>query len=95
MEVSYAVSILTANDAEARRLLTIARGYCGIENRVHCVGDVALVEDRSQVLVARRNLVINVVPQAGHSNVAAALRRHTAHVGEAFAMVSLTDAAGE
>ena len=48
-----------------------------------------------QVLAALRNLVIGLIRRAGHSNVAAALRRHTAHLGEAFAMVGLTDATGE
>ncbi len=103
VEVSYVISSLPAAEAGARRLLALSRGHWGIENRVHWVRDVTFDEDRSQVrtgaapqvLAALRNLVISLVRRAGHSNVAAALRRHTAHLGEAFALVGLTDAAGE
>ena len=103
VEVSYAISSLSATDAGARRLLTISRGYWGIENRVHWVRDVTFDEDRCQVrtgaapqvLAALRNLAISLVRRAGHSNVAAALRRHNAHLREAFGMVGLTDASGK
>ena len=103
VEVSYAISSLRATDAGARRLLTISRGYWGIENRIHWVRDVTFDEDRSQirlgaapqVMAALRNLVITLVRRAGHSNVAAALRRHNAQLGEAFSMVGLSDAAGK
>lgn len=103
VEVSYAITSLPATDASARRLLNISRGHWGIENRVHWVRDVTFDEDRSQVrtgaapqvLAALKNLVISLVRRAGHSNVAAALRRHNAHLAEAFAMVGLTGAAGE
>ncbi len=103
VEVSYAISSLPATDAGARRLLTLSRGHWGIENRVHWVRDVTFDEDRSQirlgaapeVMAALRNLVIGLVRRAGHSNVAAALRRHNAHLWEAFAMVGFTDSPGE
>ena len=83
--------------------MTISRGYWGIENRVHWVRDVTFDEDRCQVrtgaapqvLAALRSLAISLVRRAGHSNVAAALRRHNAHLREAFAMVGLTDASGK
>ncbi len=103
VEVSYAITSLPATGASARRLLTLCRGNWGIENRVHWVRDVTFDEDRSQirlgaapqVMAALRNLVIGLVRRAGHSNVAAALRRHNAHLREAFTMVGLTDTAGE
>ena len=87
--VSYAISSLPATDADARRLLSLSRGHWGIENRLHWVRDVTFDEDRSQVrtgaapqvLAGLRNLVISLVRRAGHSNVAAALRRHNAHLG--------------
>lgn len=83
--------------------MTLSRGHWGIENRVHWVRDVIFGEDHSQirlgaapqVMAALRNLVIGLVRRAGHSNVAAALRRHNAHLGEAFALVGLTGVAGE
>ncbi len=46
-------------------------------------------------MAALRNLVISLVRRAGHSTVAAALRRYNAHLREALTMVGLTDAAGE
>ena len=48
-----------------------------------------------QVLAGLRNLVISLVRRAGHSNVAAALRRHNAHLSEAFDMMGFTYQAGE
>ena len=64
--------------------------------------DVTFDEDRSQVrtgaapqvLAGLRNLVISLVRRAGHSNVAAALRRHNAHLSEAFDMMGFTYQAG-
>ena len=101
--VSYAISSLPATDADARRLLSLSRGHWGIENRLHWVRDVTFDEDRSQVrtgaapqvLAGLRNLVISLVRRAGHSNVAAALRRHNAHLSEAFDMMGFTCQAGE
>ena len=95
--VSYAISSLPATDADARRLLSLSRGHWGIENRLHWVRDVTFDEDRSQVrtgaapqvLAGLRNLVISLVRRAGHSNVAAALGRHNAHLSEAFDMMGL------
>ena len=97
VDVSYAISSLPATDADARRLLSLSRGHWGIENRLHWVRDVTFDEDRSQVrtgaapqvLAGLRNLVISLVRRAGHSNVAAALRRHNAHLSEAFDMMGL------
>ena len=95
VDVSYAISSLPATHADARRLLSLSRGHWGIENRLHWVRDVTFDEDRSQVrtgaapqvLAGLRNLVISLVRRAGHSNVAAALRRHNAHLSEAFDMM--------
>lgn len=103
VQVSYVITSLPATDANARRLLTLSRGHWGIENRVHWVRDVTFDEDRSQVrlgaapqvMAALRNLVISLVRRAGHSNVAAAPRRHNAHLREAFAMLGLTTDTGK
>ncbi len=103
VEVSYAITSLPATAAGARRLLTISRGHWGIENRLHWVRDVTFDEDRSQVrtgaapqvLAALRNLVISLVRRAGHSNIAAALRRHNAHLTEALDMVGFAYETGE
>ena len=103
VKVSYAVTSLPATDAGAKRLLNLSRGHWGIENRVHWVRDVTFDEDRSQirlgaapqVMAALRNLVIGLVRRAGHSNVAAALRRHAAHLGEACALLGVAETNGE
>ena len=94
---SYALTSLPATAAGDERLLKVSRGRWGIENRVHWVRDVTFDEDRSQVrtgaapqvMAGLRNLVIALVRRAGHTNVAAALRRHTAHLPEPFALLGI------
>ena len=62
-----------------------------------------LDEDRSQVrsgnapqvMAAFRNLTITLVRWAGHTNIAAALRRHSAHVSEALILLGITPEFGE
>ena len=41
------------------------------------------------MMAAFRNLTSTLVRWAGHTNVAAALRRHAAHVSEAFALIGI------
>lgn len=97
-EIVYGVTSLTKEAATAEQLLRLWRGHWGIENRVHWVRDVTFDEDRCQVrsgsapqvLAALRNLVISLVRGAGHTNVAAALRRHAVHPSEALALVGIT-----
>lgn len=60
--------------------------------------DVTLGEDASQVrcgaapqvLAALRNTTIGLLRLAGTPNIAAALRRHSAHPAEALALLGLT-----
>ena len=95
--VSYAVTSLPPTVAGADRLLQILREHWHIENRVHWVRDVTFDEDRSQVrtgsapqvMAALRNLTTTLVRWAGHTNVAAALRRHAVHLSEAFALLGI------
>ena len=95
--VSYAVTSLSPTVAGADRLLQILREHWHIENRVHWVRDVTFDEDRSQVrtssapqvMAALRNLTTTLVQWAGHTNVAAALRRHAVHLSEAFALLGI------
>jgi predicted transposase YbfD/YdcC len=66
----------------AEQLLRMVRGHWGIENRLHYVRDVTLGEDASrirsgaapQVMAVLRNAVLNLLRQAGSTNVAARLR---------------------
>ena len=95
--VSYAVTSVAPAVGGAERLLGVLRKHWDIENRVHWVRDVTFDEDRSQirtgnapqVMAAFRNLTSTLVRWSGHTNVAAALRRHAAHVSEAFALVGV------
>ena len=95
--VSYAVTSVAPAAGGAERLLGVLRKHWDIENRVHWVRDVTFDEDRSQirtgnapqVMAAFRNLTSTLVRWSGHTNVAAALRRHAAHVSEAFALVGV------
>ena len=101
--VSYAVTSLSPEAAGAERLLQILRGHWKIENQAHWVRDVTFDEDRSQVrsgnapqaLAAFRNLTTTLVRWAGYTNVAAALRRHAAHVSEAFLLLGITPKFGK
>lgn len=67
------------------------------------VRDVTFDEDRSQVrsgnapqvMAAFRNLTATLVRWAGRTNIAAALRRHAAHVSEAFTLLGITPEFGK
>ncbi|MFC1935511.1 hypothetical protein ACFLX9_01935 [Chloroflexota bacterium] len=81
-----------------KRLLALSRGHWGIEDRLHWVRDVTLDEDRyqvrcgsgPQVIAAFRNLTIGLLRLAGHRNIAASLRRNSAHPQEALALLGIT-----
>jgi predicted transposase YbfD/YdcC len=81
-EVSYAITSLSPQRADAARLLALLRDHWGIENRLHYVRDVTFDEDRSavrtaaapQVCAACRNLVIALLRRTGATNIAAACR---------------------
>ena len=84
--------------ASARRLLKLSREHWGIENRLHWVRDVTFDEDRCQVrsgsapqvLSTIRNTVIGLLRIAGHSNIAAALRRNAARPDIPLRLVGAT-----
>lgn len=96
-EVVYLITSLPPQRATPRRLLELARGHWHIENRLHYVRDVTLGEDASQVrcgaapqvMAALRNTTIGLMRLAGTANIAAALRRHSAHPTEALALLGL------
>lgn len=97
VEVVYGITSLTAAEANAKRLLQLARGHWGIENRLHYVRDVTLGEDGSrvrkgsapQVLAALRNAVIHLLAGVDASSNAAAIRRLNNHPEEALALLGL------
>lgn len=98
LEVAYAVTSLWPHEAGPRRLLELNRGHWGIENRLHHVRDVTFGEDASQVrteaapqvMAALRNATIGLLRLAGATNIAAALRRNSAHPEEALALLGFS-----
>jgi predicted transposase YbfD/YdcC len=96
-EWSYALTSLPPEQADAARLEQLWRGHWQIENGLHYVRDVTLGEDACQVrsdrapanLAACRNAALNLLRQAGVTNVAAALRRHAMYPCEALALMGI------
>ena len=76
-EIAYSITSLTANEADPRRLLDLARAHWGIENKLHWRRDVSMNEDRCRVragaraLAALRNLVLSMLSSIGASVPAA------------------------
>ena len=97
VELSYAITSLPPERADAHRLLELWRGHWGTENRLHWVRDVVFGEDQSQVrtgsapqvLAALRNLVIGMLRLDGVKNIAAALRHYAWNPWEALNLVGL------
>lgn len=95
VEVTYAITSLPPERADARTLLGHLRGHWGIENKVHWVRDVTFDEDRSQVrtgaapqvMAAVRNLVLALLRRAGHANMAAALRTYAGRPADAVTLI--------
>lgn len=81
-EQVFAITSLPARTAGAKELAELVRGHWGIENRLHWVRDTAYLEDKSQVrtghgahvMASLRNLALNVLRLAGHTNITATLR---------------------
>jgi predicted transposase YbfD/YdcC len=77
------VTSLSAREAAPEHLAGYARGQWTIENKIHWVRDVTFREDASQVrtpprvraMATLRNLVIGLIRQAGHTRIAATLRK--------------------
>jgi len=89
-EVSYAITSVPREQADAATPLGWLRGHWGIENRPHYVRDVTMGEDANrtrmgsgpQVLAAIRNAVIGRLRRSGSTNIAASLRRNAARARE-------------
>ncbi len=98
IEVTYLVTSLPPERADAAALLALVRSHWRIENRLHYVRDVTFDEDRSQVrcgatpqvMATCRNLALALVRQAGATNIAAALRTYAARPHHALALVLTT-----
>jgi predicted transposase YbfD/YdcC len=94
-QLSYAVTSLCRQRAEAQHLARWWRGQWTIENRAHYVRDETLREDRCQihtghapqVLAALKNGLLNALRDQGWTNIADALRYYGASVQRAFAFL--------
>ncbi len=81
-ETVYLLTDLTSRQASPQRLAQIARSHWTIENRLHHVRDTAYAEDTSTIhqthgpdnMATLRSFAINQLRNAGHTNIAAALR---------------------
>lgn len=77
VEMVYAITSLTAENADATRLLALSRDHWGIENRLHYVRDVTCREDQCrtraraapQVLAAFRNAALTIIRRSGRKPV--------------------------
>ncbi len=97
VEVEYAMTSLTREEADLQRLAELVRGHWAIENRLHYVRDVTFGEDACrvrkgsapQVLAALRNAVIHLLAGVDAPNHAAAIRRLNYHPEEALVLLQL------
>ena len=94
-ETMYAVTSLTAAQAQPTELARHIRGHWHVENKLHWVRDVTMGEDASQIatgagpriMAGIRNLAISLLRLAGHTNIAKALRHNARKPKRAIKMV--------
>ena len=96
-EVSYGVTSLTPERADAATLEALWRGHWTIENRVHYVRDVSFGEDgghaaagsTAHALASVRNALLELFRRAGWRFVPDALAHYGASVRRALSLVGL------
>jgi hypothetical protein len=93
-EMSYGVTSLTREEADAERLLQLSRGHWGIENKLHYRRDDSLHEDRcrlkgqgAQAMAVLNNLVLGLLRNKGFATVPDARRYYAANLQEVFTLV--------
>ncbi|MGH3823553.1 MAG: ISAs1 family transposase [Pseudonocardiaceae bacterium] len=77
------ITSLSSREAAPHHLATYVRGHWAIENKIHWVRDVTFRENASQIKTAARprimatlrNLAIGLIRQAGHTKIAATIRK--------------------
>lgn len=95
--VTYGLTSLSPTDATVAELAALWRGRWTIENRVHYVRDVTMGEDGQaihvgqapQTLAALRNGLINLLRQAGWTNIVAALRHFNGSIRDALRFIGV------
>ena len=93
--VSYAITSLAPDRADAAQLLALKRVHWGIENRLHRAKDVTLGEDASlihagagpHVMALLRDAALSLLHRAGIRHIAARLRHHSQHPEDAVSLV--------
>jgi hypothetical protein len=94
-EVVYGLTSLSPQKAGPKRLLTLTRGYWGIENGLHYRRDVTLREDATRATVGNtghnlaifNNLVVALALSNGHRNLPRARRLFDAHPEKALDLI--------
>ncbi len=77
------ITSLSAREAAPEHLASYVRGHWSIENKIHWVRDVVYREDlsrvrtasRPRIMVTLRNMAIGLIRQAGHTKIAATIRK--------------------
>lgn len=98
VETRYFITSVPRRKAGAEQLLRWSRGHWTIENRSHHVRDVTMGEDASrirkdsgpQVMAALRNLAVGFLRSTGAQNIAQAMRRNSARIGELFTKLGIS-----
>ncbi|MFG2175512.1 ISAs1 family transposase [Streptomyces niveus] len=98
LERVYAVTDLTAGQAEAQEIAHRVRAHWGIENKIHHVRDTSWSEDTSRVrtgnapraMASLRNLALGALRLAGRTNIAAGLRHHARDATRALVTLGIT-----
>ncbi|MGH3930264.1 MAG: ISAs1 family transposase [Pseudonocardiaceae bacterium] len=91
------ITSLSSREAAPDHLATYVRGHWAIENKIHWVRDVTFREDASQIKTAARprimatlrNLAIGLIRQAGHTKIAATIRKIHNDPGLLFTILGL------
>lgn len=97
-EVRYFITSVPRRVGGAEVLLRWSRGHWTIENKSHHVRDVSMGEDSSrirkgsgpQTMAALRNLALGLMRSTGAGNIAQAMRRNAARVGELFTKLGIS-----
>jgi hypothetical protein len=101
-ELAWGISSLGRDEADAARLLSLARGHWGIENGLHWVRDVSMGEDgcrvrkgnAPQALAALRNMTVHlwdlVAKRLGGESLAGAGRHLACNPREALRLLGFT-----
>lgn len=96
-EIAYAITSLSADRADTKKLLELWRNHWQIENRLHWVRDNTFGEDACQVksghapqlLASLRNLVISLLNLQKTANFAAAQRSHALNPKKCFDILGI------